>query len=427
MSAVYYFTPQKGAVFDRAETSTSIAKRFPLPRDPLCRYRVYCATLQPSRQTHWREFTLGQAISIIPVIGDHFNTTNPAALSLLGNVSGYRPMLLIGIPWFSRWSLVRGLAAYSNHVLFIFARVFATYKLGWRKIMIFAIFSMAALGGSILGSLHLIIILAAVVVLRFYAIPPCPPGPRQEKSMGFVSIMNAIDFVGTVIAPMVSWGYACLRAAHHWRLVSLVGFSVYEIRYALMPLINLSPLTRDASFVLAAVACGRATFGIWFFYTWGFHLNICQKTPLLATVMIVSVAISGAAAALFTDFVLHRLGPPIIVTGVLVAFTIRAILPQKFVSIVPMPQGMDTSFPASTLILSNPVPRKHQGIAASLVTTVINYSISLSLGFAGTVEVHVNNGRQVVLRGYRGAFYFGIRLSVLEIIVLSNEPSIQLL
>jgi hypothetical protein len=49
------------------------------------------------------------------------------------------------------------------------------------------------------------------------------------------------------------------------------------------------------------------------------------------------------------------------------------------------------SFPAATLLLSNAMPREHQGVSASLVATIINYSISLALGLAGTVEVHVND------------------------------------
>jgi hypothetical protein len=56
------------------------------------------------------------------------------------------------------------------------------------------------------------------------------------------------------------------------------------------------------------------------------------------------------------------------------------------------------------LILSASVQREHQGIAASLVTTVVNYSISIGLGIAGTVEVHVNKEGKDVLSGYRGAF-----------------------
>lgn len=78
---------------------------------------------------------------------------------------------------------------------------------------------------------------------------------------------------------------------------------------------------------------------------------------------------------------------------------------------------MDMSFPAATIILSNHVPKRHQGIAASLVTTVVNYSISWGLGIAGTVEVHVNKGGADELAGYRGAWYSGIGLSGLGIII----------
>jgi len=52
---------------------------------------------------------------------------------------------------------------------------------------------------------------------------------------------------------------------------------------------------------------------------------------------------------------------------------------------------MDMSFPAGTIILSNHMPKEHQGLAASLVNTMVNYSISIALGIAGTVEVQVNN------------------------------------
>jgi hypothetical protein len=66
------------------------------------------------------------------------------------------------------------------------------------------------------------------------------------------------------------------------------------------------------------------------------------------------------------------------------------------------------------------VKKEHQGIAASLVNTVVNYSISLGLGFAGTVEVHVNNGGKTpkdLLDGYRGAWYVGCGLSSLGLVI----------
>ena len=72
------------------------------------------------------------------------------------------------------------------------------------------------------------------------------------------------------------------------------------------------------------------------------------------------------------------------------------------------------SFPASTVILSNHMPREHQGLAASLVNTMVNYSISIALGIAGTVEVQVNNQGKTpedVMHGIRCAWYTGVALA----------------
>lgn len=75
---------------------------------------------------------------------------------------------------------------------------------------------------------------------------------------------------------------------------------------------------------------------------------------------------------------------------------------------------MDMSFPAGTVILSNAMPKEHQGLAASLVNTMVNYSISLALGIAGTVEVSVNNRGATpedALWGIRCAWYTGVGLA----------------
>lgn len=63
------------------------------------------------------------------------------------------------------------------------------------------------------------------------------------------------------------------------------------------------------------------------------------------------------------------------------------------------------------------MPREHQGIAASLVNTAVNYSISIGLGMAGTVEGHVNKDGRDMLKGYLGAWYLGIGLGALGMVV----------
>lgn len=87
---------------------------------------------------------------------------------------------------------------------------------------------------------------------------------------------------------------------------------------------------------------------------------------------------------------------------------------QTFVCTLIIPFGMDMSFPAATIVLSNAVEKKHQGVAASLVNTIVNYSISLGLGFAGTVELYTKQGEtagEIELNGIRHAFFVAYGLA----------------
>lgn len=130
---------------------------------------------------------LGQGLSILHVIGDDFGISDPGILSWLiagyslvvgtfillsgrvGDIYGYKRMLVFGFAWFAVWSMVAGLSVYSNYVLFIFARVLSglgpsiclpnglallgiLYEPGPRKNMAFSVFGACAPGGSIVGA-----------------------------------------------------------------------------------------------------------------------------------------------------------------------------------------------------------------------------------------------------------------------------------
>lgn len=93
--------------------------------------------------------------------------------------------------------------------------------------------------------------------------------------------------------------------------------------------------------------------------------------------------------------------------------------------------SMDISFPSSTLFLSDSVSAEHQGISASLVNTVINYSIAIGLGIAGTVEYKVvkDTSLAAILEGYRAAQWTsvglaGLGLSVALLLALLNGKKI---
>ena len=105
---------------------------------------------------------------------------------------------------------------------------------------------------------------------------------------------------------------------------------------------------------------------------------------------------------------------------------------NTFFSILIMPFAMNWSFPSGTILMANGVSKEHQGIAASLVTTVglphdlsrlvadvsqtVNYSIATGLGFAGSINRY-RSPVDGVHGGYRDAWYFGIALACLGFVI----------
>ena len=157
----------------------SLDKQVSLPREALVVLLISLAQFTTQN-------ALGQVIALSHVIGAHYNVTNPGALSWfiagysltvgtfilfsgrLGDLFGWKRMLVIGYVWFAIWSTISGLAWYSNHVLFIFSRVLAgvgpaillpnglamlgaLYKPGKRKGIAFAIFGGCAPLGAVSG------------------------------------------------------------------------------------------------------------------------------------------------------------------------------------------------------------------------------------------------------------------------------------
>ncbi|KAL9087042.1 MAG: hypothetical protein Q9165_006870 [Trypethelium subeluteriae] len=433
----------------------------------------------------------GQALSILHQIGAAFGLTSPsdlpwliAAYSLtvgtfillsgrLGDLFGYKRLLLAGFAWFALWSLVAGLAVYSNHVLFTFARALqgigpaivlpnalailgATYAPGPRKDMVFAVFGATAPGGSVVGGamaavlalgwwpwafFALAIALVATLGLGWWVIPDPPASRSQSRGGSWREKVREMDLVGATLgiaglvlfnfawnqAPAVGWQRAYVYVTLILGLLALAAFFYIEFRVARTPLIPFHAFSTDVAFVLGCVAAGWACFGIWVYYIFQYMQVLRGLSPLHSIAWLAPVPVAGAVAAITTGFLLSRIRAAWVMTISMLCFLVGVILiatvpvdqiywGQTFVCTLIIPFGMDMSFPASTVILSNAVSKKHQGIAASLVATIVNYSISLGLGFAGTVEVQVNNGglnNADILKGYRGALYMGIGLAAL--------------
>ncbi|KAK3169210.1 hypothetical protein OEA41_008593 [Lepraria neglecta] len=436
---------------------------------------------------------VGGTLAILHIIGDDLSITKNGELSWLmaaysltvgsfilpagrlGDVFGYKKMLLFGFSWFTLWTLVAGLSVYSNHVLFNFARTLqgigpaiclpnglavlgSTYPPGQRKNIVFSIFGATAPLGSVLGAtfaslfalawwpwafFSFAIVLAATAIAGELIIPAPTrrTDPNQSAWHKFcqldplgsttgVTSLVLIDFAWNQGA-VVGWQEPYVIVALILGILLIPVFLYVEAYVVSAPLLPAECMNSDIGTILACVACGWSCFGIFLFYIWQFFELLRHASPLMASAWYSTNAVSGAGAAILTGLFLDRVGPPLAMVLALLAYVVGTILlatapvdqiywAQSFLCLLIIPFGMDISFPAATVILSNAVPKEHQGIGASLVNTVVNFSISLGLGFAGVVEVHVNNGGnspEEMLRGYRGAWYMGIGLSGLGLTI----------
>lgn len=199
--------------------------------------------------------------------------------------------------------------------------------------------------------------------------------------------------------------------------VIFIAIFIWGEGKALYPLLPTSVFHLSGTLILLCLACGWASFGIWVFF-----LNLTNQvvrgfSPIFNILTFVPAGVAGIIAAFSSAQILGRTSPPFVMLLSLLAFCIGSCIAGNapvrvdalgYVSSGIMPFGMDMSFPAASIILSDFLPTHQQGAASSIVNTVVNYSIALGLGFAGVVETHVNDGGRNPLRGYRGAFYMGM-------------------
>mmetsp|Transcript_77154 Transcript_77154/g.89776 ORF Transcript_77154/g.89776 Transcript_77154/m.89776 type:complete len:547 (-) Transcript_77154:57-1697(-) len=399
----------------------------------------------------------------------------------LGDLYGHKNLVIFGWIWMGIFSIICGLAAYvpDDRGSRFFSAMKAmqgigpaillpngiaiiglTYPPGLKKNMIFSLFGATAPGGFVIGAAFSALlaehawwpwgywIMGIVnVVLAFLVIFIVPSRPHAApRPRGFKATWNSLDITGIILGlaglllfnfawnqgPVVGWQTPYTYILLIIGLLIMVFFFIHESR-APTPLIPVHALGPATVFVLICIAAGWASFGIWMFYFWEFSFNLRDLTPLLVTAEVSPVVISGALAALSTGLILHKIGPAYTILISMIAFFIGNVLfatmsisqtywAESFVGMIITPWGMDMSFPAASILLSNAVKEEHQGVAASLVNTVLNYSISIGLGIAGTVCRQVNpEGRQDLwFHEYRSAWYTSMALSGLGIIVAAS-------
>lgn len=392
----------------------------------------------------------------------------------LGDIFGHKNLVVLGFAWLAFFSVLGGLSRYANYELFFVARAMqglgsammnpnALALLGRSyppnskgKIIAFSAFGLCAPLGAYTGMIFsavigqlghwswcfyaIAIVSTGLGMVSVFTLPSPPKTPNQLQPFGKrllqmdwlggltgVSALITIQ-ISLISAPIQGWNTQWVYMLLTIGFILLAFFITVQLRVSANPLVPFHLLNSNAAFVLGAVACGWGTFGVWTFYLWRFLLAVWHDTPLMAALHVLPIVPVALIAAVITGFLMRRVHASWILLGALVAFTLGpAFLAGNsttstywsftFLSLLVTPFGMDMSFPSATFIMSNSLPMDKQGVAGSLVTTVVNYSISLGLGLASTVEVHVNDNGRNVMAGIHGGWLFGIGLGGLGVLI----------
>ena len=140
------------------------------------------------------------------------------------------------------------------------------------------------------------------------------------------------------------------------------------------------------------------------------------------------LTIVGCANAFFAAWLVPRVPAQVIIGIGCLAMTVMNVLlatipanltywamafPAMFLSAF----TIDLITTSAQIIASNTVPLKHQGVAGSLVGTLLSYGMSTGLGFAGTVEVNTFENGNNLLKGYHSAAYLAVGLAATSLIL----------
>ncbi|KAI1393031.1 MFS general substrate transporter [Hypoxylon trugodes] len=229
-------------------------------------------------------------------------------------------------------------------------------------------------------------------------------------------------------APAVGWSNPVVIATLIISVTLFVGYYFWEHYFATDPIMPLS-IFKAPSFtpLIFVVLFTIMAAGILLWYTVLWQQDVRHWTPMQFALGWTPFGICGGLGTFLAAYLIPRVSAQwILAIGascMLVATLLIATMPEQqpywyqvFPSTILSSFSPDLTYTAAQIIASNAVSRKQQGIAGSLIGSLLLYGTSLGLGFASTVESEVGKQHGKVA-GYRGAMYFAVGLCVAALIL----------
>ncbi|PYH84643.1 MFS general substrate transporter [Aspergillus uvarum CBS 121591] len=388
----------------------------------------------------------------------------------LGDHFGHKYVFLFGWMWMALWSLVsgfakdvilfdiaRGMTGIGNGALVpnsfaLLARAFPPLSI--KKNLAFAFLGFCAPSGYIFGGL-IGAAFAETVTWRwgywFWAIGCLVLGaitylivPHRVGSPIPGLTLKQFDYLGSLLgvsglilfsfawnqASVVGWQEPYVYALLIVGLLLIIAFAISQSHVPAPVLPNTLWTRKGFSPVVTAMAFGWMSFGIFLYYTTIYILTIHKAQPLTTVAQMVPLVIGGLFATASVGLFITKV-PAQYIFGVSMFSFLAGNLLMSFVPYSPVywafifpacllvVGGPDLSFASSGILISNAVLPEEQGVAGSFISTVVQYSISIGLGIAATVEAHVNRGGDDVVRGYRGALWLGVGFAAIGFFIVA--------
>ena len=218
-------------------------------------------------------------------------------------------------------------------------------------------------------------------------------------------------------APLAGWGSAYEIALLIVSIIHFLGFAYWEIKVAEEPILPFNIWKAPSFGILMLVTFfSFMSLGIYFWYMNIYMQTIRGDSLITVGVQYLPLTIMGCLNAFFAAWLVPRVPAQVIMGAGCLAMTIINIIlatvphhltywamafPAMFISAF----TIDLITTSAQIVASNTVPIRHQGVAGSLVGTLLSYGMSTGLGVAGTVEVNTFENGSNLLKGYHSAAY----------------------
>lgn len=387
----------------------------------------------------------------------------------MGDHFGHKYVFIFGWFWMALWSLVsgfshnvilfdisRGMTGVGNGALVpnsfaLLARAFPPFSV--KKNIAFAFLGFCAPSGYIFGGLIGAAFAEKVTwrwgfwfwavcclflgMATFFVVPYSVGSPIPGLSLEqFDYIGSLLGVTGLVVfsfawsqASVVGWQVPYTYALLIVGVVFIVAFAFSQSHVRAPVLPNVLWKRKGFSPVVIAMSFGWMSFGIFLYYTTIYILIIHKESPLATVAEMVPLAIGGFFATASVGIFISKVPAQYIFGVSMFSFFIGNLLMSFansskcywafiFPACLLVVGGPDLSFASSGIIITNVVLPEEQGVAGSFISTVVQYSLSIGLGIAATVEGHVNKGGSDIVLGYRGAYWLGVSFAAIGFFIV---------